>query len=152
MFSKISTKLYLFILLSYIFLHLGYWYFDKYIPFGTAGETTQTVAVPGKEVKVYIPAWRDLSKRCDVLFSRYMYDSGGTYYDIMATRFMSYEGLKELHRITPNSVKFAFNVPAGAAPGQATVITQLSYMCNPLQYIWPMDYAVKITINIEKSA
>lgn len=146
----LSSKVYLLIFGLYILGHLGFWFFDSYVPFRVTGEVTQTQAIPGKEVKLSIPVERDLDKKCSVLFSRYMYDSKGTYYDIMATRFISYKGLLELDKINPNRVQFSFTVPEEAALGPAIVITQLAYMCNPLQSIWPMDYDMKVIVNIEK--
>ena len=145
----ITSKVYLFIFFCYLIGHLGFWFFDSYVPFRVTGEPTYTEATPGKDVKLSIPVERDLEKKCSVLFSRYMYDSKGTYYDLMATRFISYKGLVELDKINPDTVKFSFTVPPSAAPGPAIVITQLAYMCNPLQAIWPMDYDMKVTVNIE---
>jgi hypothetical protein len=146
----LSSKAYLFIFLCYLIGHLAYWASDTYVPFRTKGPATQTVATPGKKVKIEVPIERDITKKCSVLFSRYMYDSQGTYHDLMATRFQSYNGILKLHQINPNTVKFSFQVPEDASEGPATVVTQLAYMCNPLQAVWPMDYDMVIKIHIEK--
>lgn len=146
----LSSKLYLFLFLCYLIGHLGYWASDSYVPFSVTGPSEHTKAVPGESVTIKVPVKRDVTKKCSVLFSRYMYDSDGTYHDLMATRFQSYSGILKLNEINPNQVKFSFTVPEDATPGPATVITQLAYMCNPLQSIWPMDYDMVLTINIEK--
>jgi hypothetical protein len=80
-----------------------------------------------------------------------MLDSEGTYYDLMATRFLSEDSLTQLAEGTPYHAEFSFTVPSNAVPGPATVVTQLAYMCNPLQAIWPLDFALKTKITIEAS-
>ena len=81
--------------------------------------------------------------------SRYLIDSKGTYYDLMATRFMSEEGLRNIAKDNPQHSNFSFEVPKNVAPGIATVVTQLAYMCNPLQAIWPLDFDMRTEITIE---
>jgi hypothetical protein len=144
-----STKIYSFLFLVYLTGQLAFWYTDTRVPFRVTGEAVYTAAIPGETVKVEVPAKRDAHANCSVLFSRYMYDSNGTYYDLMATRFLSAQGIHLLDKINPNHVKFAFKIPEEATPGKALVVTQLSYMCNPLNYIWPIDYDMKITIEVE---
>ena len=144
-----TTKVYLYVFISYIVLQLGVWLLDNKDPLIVTGPAQQAVAVAGSEMKLKVPVIRQ--RLCNVLISRYMLDNAGTYYDLMATRFLSEEGLTHLAEGTPNHVEFSFHVPDNAVPGPATVVTQLAYMCNPLQAIWPLDFAMQTKITIEAS-
>jgi hypothetical protein len=144
-----TTKVYLYIFVSYIILQLGVWLLDNKIPLEVNGPAQYEHAVPGAQVKLKVPVTR--TRYCNVLISRYMLDSEGTYYDLMATRFLSEDSLTQLAEGTPYHAEFSFTVPPNAVPGPATVVTQLAYMCNPLQAIWPLDFALKTKITIEAS-
>lgn len=140
-----------FLLIFYLFAQLGYWWFDRNPPIKITGIQKTTRAIIGEEVKIEIPVKRDIKRNCSVLFSRYLIDSNGTYYDIMATRFLSYDGWVNMNRVNPDSIKFATEIPRKASLGPAILITQNAYMCNPLQYIWPIDVDIKTELEIENS-
>ena len=144
-----TTKAYLYIFISYIIIQLGVWLLDNKDPLVVTGPAQYERAVPGAHVKIKVPVTR--TRYCNVLISRYMLDSEGTYYDLMATRFLSEDSLTQLAEGTPYHAEFSFAVPSNVVPGPATVVTQLAYMCNPLQAIWPLDFALKTKITIEAS-
>jgi len=141
-----TTSSYLIIFLTYIFLQLSVWIFDSKPPLVVTGPAEHNLATPGELVKLKVPVIRE--RFCSVLMSRYLVDSQGTYYDLMATRFMSAEGLEQIALINPHHAEFSFEVPLNTAPGPAAVVTQLAYMCNPLQAIWPLDLDMRTKIDI----
>lgn len=147
----LTTRAYLFLFLCYLLGHLAWWKFDSYIPFKVIGPAEYTTTYPGASTTIIVPVERDFTKPCSVLFSRYLHDSAGTYYDLMATRFISAKGIFDLGQMNPGEVKFSVKIPPEAAPGPAVVVTQLAYMCNPVQNIWPMDYDMRTPITIGKA-
>jgi len=144
-----TTKAYLYVFISYVVLQLGVWLLDNKAPLVVTGPPQYSQAKPGSLVKLKVPVVRE--RYCSVLISRYLLDNNGTYYDLMATRFLSEDSLIQLAEGTPNHVEFSFEVPSNIALGPATVVTQLAYMCNPLQAIWPLDFAMQTKITIEAS-
>ena len=80
--------------------------------------------------------------------ARYMFDSEGTRFDLTSTKFMSAEGIAYMDKLTPNMLKVSIDIPPKAAPGNAIIVTQLAYMCNPYQYIWPVDHDLRYTIKV----
>jgi len=141
-----TSRHYLLIFVLYIFTQLGVWALDNKPPLVITGPATYTQAKAGTEVKVKVPIIRE--RFCSFLMSRYLIDSKGTYYDLMATRFMSEEGLRNIAKDNPNHADFSFEVPKNVVPGTATIVTQLAYMCNPLQAIWPLDFDMRTQIDI----
>jgi len=141
-----TSRHYLLVFVLYIFTQLGVWALDNKAPLVITGPATYTQAIPGVEVKIKVPLVRE--RFCSFLMSRYLIDSKGTYYDLMATRFMSEEGLRNIAKDNPTHSNFSFEVPKNAALGPATVVTQLAYMCNPLQAIWPLDFDMRTQIYI----
>ena len=144
-----TTRVYLYVFITYIVLQLGVWLYDNKPPLVVTGPAQYTQATPGVLIKLKVPVVRH--RYCNVLISRYMLDSQGTYYDLMATRFLSEDSLVQLANGTPNHIEFSFEIPRNIALGPATVVTQLAYMCNPLQAIWPLDLAMQSKITIEAS-
>lgn len=139
----------LLVLFSYITVQIGLWHLDNTPPTQVIGPQPVIVAHPGQLVKVEIPVVRDLSRPCSLLFSRYMVDNSGVYYDIMATRFLSHQGWVDIEKAAPHEIKFSMDVPKNIPLGKAVVTTQKAFMCNPLQYIWPLDVEIKVTLQIE---
>lgn len=147
--SWLTSKTYLFIFSLFIVAQLTMWKLDSRVPFKMTGPPIYTHAVSGEPVKVTIPIKQDLTRDCSLLFSRYMFDSEGTRLDLQATRFVSATGIILLDKTTPNSIQISLDIPKQTAPGIATIVTQLAYMCNPLQYIWPVDHDMIFTIKVE---
>ena len=121
---------------------------DSRIPLEVIGEATYSKAYPGATVNVEIPVHRHIDRHCSLLFSRYMFDSNRSYRDLMATRFLSHEGWKNVEAINPGMIRYAVEFPEKMPLGEADVITQNSFMCNPLQYIWPVDFDIHTKIMV----
>ena len=144
----LTSKTYLLLFLCYIVGQLTLWKLDTRIPFEMTGPVVYDVPKPGETVKITIPVKRDIERDCSVLWSRYMFDSEGTRFDLTSTKFMSAEGIAYMDKLTPNILKVSIDIPPKAAPGNAIIVTQLAYMCNPFQYIWPVDHDMRYTIKV----
>ena len=136
-------------LCGYILLQLGLWYFDDAAPISVINTKEVVKAVRGKPVRVIIPIIRTEGKKCSLLLSRYFEDSQGTYHDIMATRFASANARNVRSKTNPNELDFSVTIPEEAAVGQGFLMTQHSYMCNPVQYIWPIDFLIATPLDIQ---
>lgn len=145
-----STKFYGILLVTYVIAQLGYWYFDTSVPIVVLRELAVQIAAPGEIIKVAIPIKASKHTGCSILVSRYVLDSEGQTVDVMATRFISERGLDRIFKKSPNAWKFPVKIPTEIEEGEALIITQHAYICNPLNYIWPIDQDIVIRVIIKK--
>lgn len=96
------------------------------------------VARPGDIVRITARVWRDMSRKCNAEFSRYMYDRDGMRFDLGHST-ASWELIAGLEREYPGVLKVAVQVPLTMLPGRARVQTSLAYACNPAQALWPIE-------------
>lgn len=147
----LTSKLYLVVFATYVICQLGYWLNDSALALSPVGRPDAVVAAGGSRVLVVVPV--DFSKRrnCDMLMSRYFLDSSGTYFDIMATRYISQHGLEEMVRASPRDLRFVVQLPSESAISNGDIVTQISSMCNPLQGVWPVSVDIRTPVRISSS-
>lgn len=107
-----------------------------------------TSAAPGGTVFIVSGVERDLRRKCDVSFNRHMFDSKGYRYDISGTQFMSSDALRGLDAADPDKLLLTVQVPQGAQKGTASLITVLSYSCNPLHKLWPINQVLTMKFEV----
>jgi hypothetical protein len=92
----------------------------------------------GEALTLHAEVWRDSSRRCSATMSRYVFDANGARWDYPVSMFSA--GLiNRMEEQTPGMLKVALIVPAGAAPGQADMVSVLSYQCNRAHALWPIE-------------
>jgi hypothetical protein len=91
---------------------------------------------------------RNLDRHCEVYYSRYMFDSRGYRWDLTGVLHMSAEAVEQMDREAPGRLRLTVPIPEGASTGPAKVVTMLTYTCNPIHRIWPVNQVLVIPITI----
>jgi hypothetical protein len=144
----LTSKLYLFLLILYAVSQLFIWGYDSSRAVSPVGKPTPVEARIGDKIRVVVPVDYGNRRHCEMLWSRYFLDSTGTYFDLMATRYVSSFGLTEMERASPIELRFVIRVPEEAEDGDGLIVTQISSMCNPLQVVWPVDIDIRTPIRV----
>ncbi len=95
-------------------------------------------ARPGEALTLHAEVWRDTDRNCAATMSRYVFDANGARWDYPVSTFSS-ALIQRMDQQTPGRLKVAFIVPEGAAPGQAEIVSVLSYQCNRAHALWPIE-------------
>ena len=109
-----------------------WWALDREPPFKVK-EVRVTNSAPGGVVHVDAEVFRDMSRDCGVTVSTHLYDATGARFTIDATQIISCAGVAAIERKTPGKLRRTLQIPMGAAPGPASLVSSMSYTCNPLQ-------------------
>lgn len=136
-------------MLGAFLIQLGVWAADTRVPFQLLAYKVSSVA-PGQLAVLDAVVKRDLNRKCSADFSRYFFDSNNTRFDItQGVQHMNSATIEDLDSRNPGELRFLFRVPAEAAPGKGTLVTDLTYMCNPLHLVWPIQYLMKVDMEVK---
>lgn len=91
---------------------------------------------------------RDLRRRCSVQFSRFMVDAAGTRWEVTPLTTVTAQGLRVFDAASTDRLRVPVNVPLGAAPGRATLITPLAYRCNVMHDFFPIDVVLSYQFEV----
>lgn len=127
-------------------LSFGYMVFDSRPPFELRGYTVSK-SHAGELLRVDASVKRDLARGCSVAFSRHIFDSVGTRWDVQGQTNMPATALSQLDQQAPGKLRLAVPLPLGIAPGPARLVTPLEYKCNPWHAVQPI--VVVMTIEFE---
>jgi hypothetical protein len=100
-------------------------------------------AQAGDYVTIRAKVTRDVSRRCNTEFSRYVFDSHGTRFDLGRSQ-ASADAIASMERRSPGALAVAFVVPHAAKPGPAIMQTVLQYKCNRVHHFWPIETTVEM--------
>lgn len=119
---------------------------DREPPFEVR-HVTNTEVERGQDAVIVARVRRDIERRCDATFSRYLFAADGARYDL-GPSYASYEMILAIERTTPGAMKVAFRVPDRMAPGQAIMRTVISYRCNKVHALWPIVVTTEIPFTV----
>lgn len=123
------------------------WYaMDREPPFAVV-DSPQTFASPGGWLRVTADVRRDVKRNCEAEFTRYIFDSRATRYDL-GHAVASPQMISQMEKQSPGKLKVAVLVPAGAEPGPARLVTVLEYRCNKVHNFWPISVTTEIPFEI----
>lgn len=126
---------------------IGLWAMDREPPFYTV-EATAIPTPAGQPTTIKATVHRDLTRRCNVVYSRFFFDSKGVRYDLMdSPQTTNAKGLDDLQRRMPNELRFGITIPLYAAKGTGSIVTTLDYECNPVHKFYPIP--VIMTVNVD---
>ena len=123
------------IILSAIVL-VVYYATDRDPPFAVLS-VDPTFARPGDYVTIRARVRRDVARRCDAEFSRYLYDSGGARFDL-GHSIASAEMIERMESVAPNTLVVSVRLPETMSPGPANMKTVLAYTCNKTHALVPI--------------
>lgn len=101
----------------------------------------------GEAVVFRADVWRDPSRRCSVTMSRSVFDGSGARWDYPISNF-SQDLIARMESDTPGEMRAAIVVPPGAAPGDADLVSVLSYRCNRVHALAPIEVTTHIPFTI----
>lgn len=108
----------------------------------------------GTYVVIDLPVWRDLSRRCDVRYDRYLFDGTGARFDLTTGAYVSAATIRSF---TPGRMAIKFQAPpplsdahtGGIASGAGSIVADLLYYCTKGHAFWPISVQTVIPIVIE---
>jgi hypothetical protein len=131
---------------------LGYMALDRVPPFVLLPHAPIVVHA-GEWAILDVPVRRDFSRHCDVTYSRYIYDSPPSRFDLVAGAEMSDEDIRDMDRRTPGRLVIKTLIPPleveghpGIALGPADLVTSLSYVCNKAHILAPIRMTTRIPL------
>jgi hypothetical protein len=101
----------------------------------------------GEYVTLHASVTRDMSRRCNTEFSRYVYDAHGTRFDLGRSQ-ASADAIASMERRSPGLLSVAFVVPQSAASGPAVLQTVLQYKCNRVHHFWPIETTTEMPFTV----
>jgi hypothetical protein len=127
------------------------WAADREPPFSVATYIEPAPAKAGQTIVFAMPVHRDVDRGCSTHFSRHMIDSANVRHDYGGYQFMSQESIKAMDKAMGPWLRIAVQVPAGAKPGRAVLVTELEYHCNPMHALWPISVSLYFPFEIQGS-
>lgn len=126
----------------------AYWLMDRAPPFKVIENGPIAATRAGDVLNITRKVKRDVSRSCDVHFTRYLIDSSGIRHDYGGTLYMSAESRAALDKMMGPYVKTSLTVPQAAAPGMAMLTTDMEYECNPIHALWPIKVSARSTFEV----
>jgi hypothetical protein len=110
---------------------LGYWTADRDLPTTVLASSIDNLVVPaGGTLKINRHLIRH--RNCATHVDRQVIDSTGVRFSLPPTDYLVVGPTGEQSFIQP------VEVPDAASPGPATFFSTASYICNPVQALWPI--------------
>lgn len=123
------------------------WMLDTRKPFELLSYTVNQVKAGGL-LRVDGKVRRDLDRECSLRGARYIMDSQGARYDFGSSIVMTAEALRIMDKLSAGEIHQVHQLPAYIAPGPASMITTMQYVCNPLHELF-RPIAVDMRIDFE---
>lgn len=119
---------------------------DRAPPFAVL-HTEPAQAMPGDHIVVRATVRRDSSRNCSAEFSRYLFDSAGTRFDL-GHAIASSDMIATMDRQSPGRLAVSFRIPPPAEPGPARLRTVLEYTCNRTHKIMPIVVTTEMPLTV----
>ena len=98
------------------------------------------LATPGESVVLVFHVRRSVERDCSAILTRWVIDGKGVKIDLEGQQRISADAIRELEERTPGLLITAVPVPLIAFPGDAMLVSDLEYVCNPVQkWWWPIN-------------
>ena len=120
---------------------------DRSPPFQSISYVS-TPAKAGGTAYIDAKVSRDLTRRCDVSFSRFFIDKSGTRWEVTPMTYVSAKGLQSFDTASKDRLRLPINIQPGASVGPAKFIVTLAYTCNVLHNIWPIDVVLEYDFEV----
>lgn len=130
--------------------------FDRRPPFAVLPHEPVLVQA-GQWASLNVPVYRDLERKCDAVYSRFLFDSANSRTDL-STGFVPWEQIAAMDARTPGRLLVNIPVPplaasgvkGGVQPGPGRLATDLEYTCNKGHaYLYPIKVHTDILLDIQ---
>lgn len=119
------------LLILFLIGQLALWALDREPPFKLLNYTTHP-ARAGGVLAIDASVSRDLDRGCYVELSSSIVDAIGVRWDFGATQSVSPNGIRDIDALSPGKLLRKIQLPTGISPGPASVLSSMTYRCNPL--------------------
>lgn len=109
-------------------------------------------AAPGGTVEIVAEVRRDQDVRCSLDLQRYIVSATGARHFEGVEQHITAQALAAMTSGSPNTLTTSIRVPADISAGRARLIVSLSYRCNPVQAIFPIESSVELLFDVVPSA
>lgn len=117
-----------------------WWSLNRNPPFRVKSYVDPSPVKAGGEIIFIMPVHRDLGRGCSVKWHRHIIDFLGVRHDLKeGEAFMSAQALAAMDQAMGSTLKTKVTVPGSIARGKAVLVTNLRYVCNPLQALFPIE-------------
>jgi hypothetical protein len=123
----------------------AYWAADRAPPLLVVSTHAPPVA-RGSTALIEASVKREL-RGCSVSYSRSLTDAAGYRFEL-GSGAMNAQSIAALERDHPGKLLLGARVPERAAAGPAHFAVSLEYVCNPLQYLWPIPVRLLVPLDI----
>ena len=107
------------------------------------------VATPGESAVLIMHVRRDAGRDCSAILTRWVIDGKGVKIDLEGQQRISAAAIRDLERRTPGLLITSVPVPLSAFAGDALLVSDLEYVCNPVQRWWrPIGVTTKAPFTI----
>lgn len=121
---------------------------DRDAPFAVLS-VEPAFAKPGDVVMLRARVYRDSSRECSAVFSRYVFDASGARHDDPSSPASASAAMIEgMEKRSPGRLTLALTVPDKAAPGPATLVSSLEYRCNKIHRLWPIEVTTEMPFTV----
>jgi hypothetical protein len=108
----------------------------------------ETSAPRGGVLQLTVDVWRDKSRDCNAVFSRYLFDAKGRRFEDIQGAIASDAMIDAMEARAPGKMLLAVNIPPNMEPGRALLETVLKYECNKAHAIWPIVVTTDIAFTV----
>ena len=127
---------------------IGYYAADREHPFRVVS-VERSVAHPGEWVTLRASVWRDTSRRCSADYSRFLFSSDGSRYDL-GDASASSDMIEALERNYHGLLGVSVRVPESMSVGHAELVTVLRYRCNKVHALWPIEVTTRMPFTVQR--
>jgi hypothetical protein len=125
------------------------WAWDREPPFKLIGYSVERPVHVGGPLRITLAVQRDLTRQCDVTVSRWIVD-GRKFLIYLPQLAMDAHAIASLEQSSKDENRILLQMPDDAAPGNASYVTTLSYVCNPVHRFLPVRFSYEIPFVLEK--
>lgn len=123
-----------------------YYAADRSPPFAVIA-TEPAEAQAGSHITIRAKVVREVERGCNADFSRFVFDARGVRFDLGISS-ASAETIARMERYSPGVLAVSFQVPPTAAPGPATLTTVITYQCNRVHNLWPIQVTADMPFTV----
>lgn len=120
-----------------------FWALNRVDPLEIVAQLGTPSGRPGDVIRFEAVVKRDFTPRCSIVVQRYVVGSDGYRYFFQPFS-VSPAALDYLTHGSATELKTTLEIPRAMPPGKAKLVTGLSYRCNPLDRLWPIEVTTEL--------
>ena len=124
-----------------------YWMYDRSPPL-VIFEYTASPTQPNGTMLINGDVKRSLDRECSAVLSRTLIDANGYRSAIGGSQIMTADAIRKIDDANHNKMLVAIPIPKDIVPGPAVLATSMSYTCNPIHQLWPIEMLIEMNVEI----